>query len=444
MANSEWRIENSERYMRIFSNGLTWDRHSCVPLRKADRNVCPTNGLGILFIVLTFAVAGCSKSAPEDMEFPPPAVSVSLPLEREVTDYQNFTGRMAAITMVQVRARVTGYLDKVNFKEGDLVKEKDVLVEIDPRTYQAAYEQAEANVAQFEARVYRLQGDYDRARGLFGKGTISKEEFEKYNGDLREAQASLNSNKAAMTSAKLNVDFTRVLAPVSGRVSRRNVDPGNLIKADDTILTNIVTQDPMYVYFDIDDRAYLQIDKMVREGKIGTPASTAGKGKEAAAAANALIPVQLGLINEKGYPHSGIINFVDNQIDASTGTMRMRGVFDNKVGLLTPGLFVRVRLPMDEPHKAILITDRAVDTDQGQKVVYVVGKDNAVEKREVQLGGVHDGLREIISGVRVGDQAVVDGIQRVRAGAKVNPKAVEMPGAAENDRESVAKKSPKS
>jgi RND family efflux transporter MFP subunit len=400
-------------------------------------------GSSTMFLGLAFAVAGCSKPAAEDMAFPPPIVSVSLPVEREVTDYQNFTGRMEAIKTVQVRARVTGYFVKVNFKDGDMVKQNDVLVEIDPSAYQAAFEQMEANVAQFEARVSRLQGDYDRARALLGKGTISREDFEKYNGDLKEAQATLNSNKAAMKSAKLNVDWTHVLAPISGRVSRRNLDPGNLIKADDTILTNIVTQDPMYVYFAIDDNAYLQIDKMVREGKIGTPASTAGNAKEPVAATNALIPVQLGLINEKGYAHNGVINFVDNQIDAGTGTMRMRGVFDNKDGLLTPGLFVRVRLPMDEPHKAILITDRAVDTDQGQKVVYVVGKDNVVEKREVQLGGVHDGLREIVSGIRAGDQVVVDGIQRVRAGAKVNPKSVEMPGAAENDRELAVRKSPK-
>ena len=160
----------------------------------------------------------------------------------------------------------------------------------------------------------------------------------------------------------------------------------------------------------------LQIETMIREGKIGLsdgalPAWTADKDKETIASANAHVPVQMGLINEKGYPHSGIINFVDNQIDAGTGTMRMRGVFDNKDGLFTPGLFVRVRLPMDEPHKAVLVTDRAVDTDQGQKVVYVVVKDNTVERREVELGGLHDGLREIISGVQAGEQVVVDGIQ---------------------------------
>jgi RND family efflux transporter MFP subunit len=384
-----------------------------------------------LLMGLALAVAGCSKPGAADMAFPPPAVTVSLPLEREVTNYQDFTGRTAAITTVQVRARVTGYLDKVKFREGELVKENDVLVEIDPRFYQAAYEQAEANVAQFEARVGRLQAEFDRARTLMGRGTISREEYEKANGDLKEGQASLNSNRAALASAKLNLDFTHVLAPVSGRVSRRNVDPGNLIRADDTILTSIVTQDPMYVNFDVDDRAYLQIEQMAREGKIGTSAST-GTDKGRVTAANARIPVLLGLINEKGHPHAGAVNFIDNQIDAGTGTMRMRGIFDNTNGFLTPGLFVRIRLPMDQPHHAVLITDRAVDTDQGQKVVYVVATDNVAEKREVQLGGMHDGLRAIISGVRGGDQVIVDGIQRVRAGAKVNPKLAPMPGSVES------------
>jgi RND family efflux transporter MFP subunit len=408
-----------------------------------------SDGASILFLGMAlFVSGGCSKHAPEDMAFPPPAVSVCAPLERQVTDFQNFTGRTAAITTVQIRARVTGYLDRVNFKDGDLVKEKDILGEIDQGIYRAAFEQAEANVAQMEARVSRLQGEYDRTKVLFAKGNISLEELEKYKGDLKEAQATLNANRASRDSAKWNLDHTRVVAPFSGRVSRRNIDPGNLMKADDTILTTIVSQDPMHVNFDIDDRTYLQIEKMIREGKIGLsagelPSWTGGKNKELLGAASALLPVQLGLINEKGYPHAGIINFVDNQIDAGTGTLRMRGIFDNTDGLFTPGLFVRVRLPIDQPHKAILVTDRAIDTDHGQKVVYVVAADNMVEKREVQLGGVHDGLREIVMGIRSGDQVVVDGIQRVRAGAKVNPKIVPMPGAAESDREPAAKKANK-
>lgn len=411
----------------------------------------PSFSTGSRILLLGFAllaVVSCSKpEAPGGMAFPPPAVSISLPLEREVTNYQNFTGRTAAARMIQVRARVTGYLDKVHFKDGDLVKENEVLAEIDSRTYKAAYDQAEANVAQYEARVNRLQGEFERLRVLSMKGTTSREEFEKASGDLKEGLAGLNSTRAALASAKLNLDFTKVLAQVSGRVSRRNVDPGNLIKADDTILTNIVTQDPMFVYFDIDDQVYTHIGSLVREGKLGQPdsesaASTYEKSKQTLASASSRIPLQMGLINEKGYPHSGIINFVDNQIDAGTGTLRMRGVFDNKNDLITPGMFVRVRLPMDEPHKAVLITDRAVDTDQGQKVVYVV-KDDTVERREVELGGIHDGLREIISGVKAGEQVVVDGIQRVRAGAKVNPNIVEMPGSTQNDREPAVKKTTK-
>jgi RND family efflux transporter MFP subunit len=386
-----------------------------------------------LLLAGCLCLGGCSKPAPEEMTFPPPVVSVSAPVQRQVTDYQNFTGRARAVTTVQIRARVTGYLDKVHFKDGDLVKEKDVLCEIDNGLYRAAYDQAEANVAQYEARVSRLQADVDRNRGLVAKNSISLEEFEKYRTDLKEGQSILASMKAALNTAKLNLGYTQVASPVTGRVSMRNIDRGNLIKADDTILTTVVTLDPMYVFFDIDDRAYLHVEKLVRAGKLGedakVPTWLEGKSKHLIGGVSARIPVQLGLINEQGYPHDGMVNFIDNQIDSGTGTMRMRGVFDNKSGFLTPGLFVRVRLPKNEPHQAVLITDRAIETDHGQKVVYVVGKDNVAEKRPVELGGLHDSLREIISGVQLGDQVVVDGIQRVRPGAPVNPKTIDMPGA---------------
>jgi RND family efflux transporter MFP subunit len=337
---------------------------------------------------------------------------VSVPLELSVTDFNHFTGRTAAVAMVQVRARVTGYLDKVHFKDGDLVREKDVLCEIDPRVYQAAFDQAEANVAQSDARVQRLRGDFERALNLFTKRTIGREEYEKYGGDLKEAQAAYNSARAAQTTAQLNLNFTKVISPIAGRVSRRNIDPGNLIKADETVLTAIVTQDPMYAYFDVDDLTFTQVGRLVRDGK---------------QASDGLPPVELGLTGEQGYPHAGAINFVDNQVDPSTGTLRMRGVFPNKDKTLTPGLFARIRVPLGGPHQALLVTDRAIDTDQGQKVVYIVNGDNVVDKRPVRLAGLHDGLREIVDGVRLGERVVVDGIQRVRGGIVVQPKLIKMP-----------------
>jgi RND family efflux transporter MFP subunit len=364
-------------------------------------------------LTLALALAGCSPAPPGGLNLPPPAVTVSLPLERTVTDSNDFTGRTAAVGMIQVRARVTGYLDTARFKDGDPVRENDVLFEIDPRVYRAAHDQAAASVAQMEARVARMQADYDRALSLVDRSAVSREEFEKYKGDLKEAQAGLSSARAALASAQLNVDFTKVRSPLSGRVSRRNVDPGNLVKADDTVLTSIVTQDPVYAYFDVDDLTFMQVGRQVLGGQ-GGPG-----GKRPS--------VLLGLAGEQGFPHRGTIDFVDNQVDPGTGTVRMRGVFDNKGGALTPGLFARVRVPLGGSRQALLVTDRAVDTDQGQKVLYVVGPDNVVDKRPVQLGGLHDGLREIVSGVKAGERVVVDGIQRVRGGVTVEPRLVEMP-----------------
>jgi RND family efflux transporter MFP subunit len=377
-------------------------------------NISLRIALGALVLGTSVGLTGCSLAPSPDAALPPPAVTVSYPLEREVIDYSNFTGRTAAVYTIQMRARVTGYLDKINFKDGESVEEKSVLCEIDPRVYKAAYDQAEANVAQAQAHVSRLQGDFDRANTLLGNGAIGREEYEKYKGDLKEARATLDAVRAAKASAKLNLDFTKVLAPVSGRVSRRNVDPGNLIKADDTILTTIVTQEPMYAYFDLDDQTFLQVGQLIREGQ-----SQSG--------ANAVPQVLLGLVNEEGYPHKGTIDFLDNQVDPNTGTLRVRGVFPNKDRSLTPGLFARIRVPLGNPHKALLVTDRAIDTDQGQKVVYVVVGDDVVEKRAARLGRLHDGLREIEAGVKPGERVIVDGIQRVRGGITVVPRLAEMP-----------------
>jgi RND family efflux transporter MFP subunit len=365
-----------------------------------------TRTVSLVSLALGTVLAGCAPPE-QDMTPPPPVVTVGTPEEREVTDYSYFTGRIGAVDTIQVRARVAGYLDRVRFKEGDLVKEKDILFEIDPRVYQTTFDQAEANVAQAQARVDRLQRDHDRARLLVNQGAMGREDYEKYRGDLQEARAALNSARAALASARLNLDFTHVEAKVSGRLSRRMVDPGNLVKADDTVLTTIVTQDPMYAWFDVDDLTFRQIGPLVR-------AVREGKSKP-----DTLPSVMLGLAGEKGHPHQGAIDFVDNAVDATTGTMRMRGVFRNPDGVLAPGLFCRVQVPMGRRHRAILLTDRAVDTDQGQKVVYVVSAENVVERRPVELGGLHEGLREIESGLRPGERVVVDGIQRVRGGMTV-------------------------
>ncbi len=320
------------------------------------------------------AAPGRPRNAPAAAPMP---VTVSYPVERDVTDYADFTGRTAAVDSVEVRARVSGYLDKVNFKEGALVKKDDKLFEIDPRPYRAELERAKGTVAQIDARVHRLERDYHRAKNLIARGAVGQEEYDRYEGDYREAVANLDVAKANRDLAALNVEYAKVIAPVSGRVSRYVVTVGNLIQSGDqnsgTLLTTIVSVDPMYAYFDVDERTVLRIRQLIREGK----AKSAGQTKW---------PVALGLATEEGFPHQGTINFEDNQVNPRTGTLRVRGVFPNKDEALSPGFFARVRVPIGQAHQALLVTDRAIDTDQGEKVLYIVNKKHEVVSRPVRLG----------------------------------------------------------
>jgi RND family efflux transporter MFP subunit len=372
-------------------------------------------------LVLGFGLglAGCAHGPSEAPAAAPPPVTVSYPVEREVTDHADFTARTAAVDSVELRARVSGYLEKVNFEEGSLVKKGDVLFEIDPRTYQAVLENAEGNLASLEARVERLNADLARARRMVGTQAIGREEYDKIAGDRGEAVAARAAAQAAVKRAQLDLGFTKVTAPVSGRVSRYYVTVGNLVQAGEaqitpTLLTTIVSVDPMYVYFDVDEGTVLRVKQLIREGR-------------APSAYEDRIPVWLGLANEDGFPHQGTINFIDNQVNPKTGTQRVRGVFPNKDEALSPGYFARVRVPIGEPHKALLVTERALDTDQGQKVVYVVDGDNRVASRPVRLGAMHDGLREITEGLKATDRLIVKGLQQVRPGVTVEPNLVDMP-----------------
>jgi RND family efflux transporter MFP subunit len=350
---------------------------------------------------------------------------VSHPVEQDVTDYADFTGRTAAVDSVELRARVWGYLDKVNFKEGALVKKDDVLFEIDPRVYRADVERTRGTVAQFEARVHRTERDHRRAKTLLARAAVGQEEYDRYEADYREAAASLDIARANRDLAELNLGYTRVTAPVSGRVSRYVVTVGNLIQAGDqgggTLLTTIVSLDPMYAYFDVDERTALRVRQLVREGKSDSPRAGG-------------FPVSLGLANEEGHPHQGTVNFVENQVNPKTGTIRLRGVFPNKDQVLLPGLFARVRTPIGRPHQALLVSERALDTDQGQKILYVVNDKNEVASRPVRLGALHKGLREIADGLKQGERVIVDGIQNVRPGVTVEPNLVDMPGKMTNSK----------
>jgi RND family efflux transporter MFP subunit len=373
----------------------------------------------ILLLGLCVGLAGCAEAPSGAPEAGPPLVTVSRPVERHVTDYADFTARTAAVDSVELRARVWGYLDRVNFKEGALVKTGDVLFEIDPRIYRAALNQAEGNLASLEARVVRLNADFARARRLVGTGAMSREDYDKVVGDRGEAAASRAALKAAVERAKLDLGYTRVTAPISGRVSRYVVTVGNLVQAGDqggggTLLTTLVSVDPMYAYFDVDEHTALRVRQLAREGKSDSPRDGG-------------YPVLQGRANEVGHPHRGTIDFVDNQVNPRTGTIRLRGVFPNKEQVLLPGLFARVRAPIGRPHKALLVSERALDTDQGHKVLYVVNAKNEVVSRTVRLGALHDGLREITAGLKPGERVIVNGLQQVRPGVTVEPKLVDMP-----------------
>jgi RND family efflux transporter MFP subunit len=382
------------------------------------------------------ALAGCARAPSEAPAAAPPPVTVSYPVEREVSDYADFTARTAAVDSVELRARVSGYLDKVNFKEGSLVKKGDILFEIDPRTYEATVKSAEGAVANAEASRKLAEANLARAERLVAGQSIAREEYERYVADREKSAAQLISNKASLERAKLDLGFTKVTAPVGGRISRSFVTVGNLVQAGDvtggTLLTTIVSVDPMYAYFDVDEHTVLRVKQLIREGKAKTPDDPN-------------IPVWLGLANEAGHPQHGTVHFIDNQVNPRTGTLRVRGVFPNKDEALSPGYFARVRVPIGFPHKALLVTERALDTDQGQKVVYVVDKDNRVASHPVRLGALHDGRREITDGLKPGERVIVNGLQLVRPGMTVESKLVDMPtskGRTTNETASLSKVAP--
>jgi RND family efflux transporter MFP subunit len=363
------------------------------------------------------ALAGCARPPSQAPAVPIP-VAVSYPVERDVTDYADFTARTVAVDSVEVRAHVWGYLDRVNFKEGALVKKGDIMFELDPRPYQAALDQAKAKVAQDEAQLAFDEAEYQRNLKAVRIGGASQSDLDKSAAARGVDLANIAADKAVVVSRQLDLEYTKVIAPVSGRASRYVVTVGNLIQSGDqnggTLLTTIMSVDPMYAYFDVDEHTVLRVRRLIREGK----AKSARDGE---------LPVWLALANDDGYPHRGTVNFVDNQVNPKTGTLRLRGVFPNQDDALHPGYFARVRVPIGFPHRAMLISDRAIDTDQGVKIVYVVDRDNKVVSRPVRLGALHDGLRAVEEGLKSGDRVIVNGLQQVRPGASVEPKLVDMP-----------------
>ena len=369
--------------------------------------------LSLIFLIGLFvSTAGCGNTKSSKQAANEPAVVVvSVPVEKELADFVEFTGRTDAVESVEIRARVSGYLKKIEFKPGKEVEAGALLFEIDPRPYDAELERSEGMLATAEASIKQATADMARAEGLRSKGVSTPADYDKAVADLAHATASVQSTKASVTKAKLDQEFTKVIAPISGRTSRELITEGNLVTADNTALTTIVSLDPIYAYFDVDERTLLDIQQRIREKKMDSARERDD------------VEIRLALANETGFPHVGVIDVIDNRVDASTGTMQIRGRFPNPGPdrLLTPGLFVRVQFQMGPPRSRLLIPERALLQQQGQRYVYVVTPEDKIDRRNVTVGRRDGPLRVIETGLQTGDRVVVKGQQRVRPGVKVRP-----------------------
>ena len=369
---------------------------------------------GTVIIVLPVLLfSGCEEQ--KAVELPPPVVTVTQAVQKKIQDWDEYTGRLAPMGAVDVRPRVSGYITEVKFVDGDLVKKGQPLFIIDPRPYQADYDRARAEVDKADAALKLAGADFERARQLRDKGVTAAGDFDQRSATYQQATGASQSARAALESAKLNLEFCTVTAPIDGRASLANVTVGNLVSADGKDpLTTIVSTNPVYAYADVDERSLLRYIRYYL-----------GKEKGAHDVDEVKVPIQLSLQDETDFPHTGYIDFIDNRVDPSTGTIRLRGVFDFENGLLSPGLFVRVRIPSGEPYEAVLVPERSVASDQGQKYVVLVQKDNMAEIRPVVLGTLSGGMQVIKSGVKAGDMVVVDGLLKVRPGQKVDPKPIQ-------------------
>jgi RND family efflux transporter, MFP subunit len=382
-------------------------------LQKTWGNVYPS-ALGAM--LLSLLLVGCDNSVAQNAAPPAPAVSAADVVVKSISQWDSFNGRIEAVESVQLRPRVSGYIDKVNYTDGQEVKKGEVLFTIDDRTYRAALEQAQANLARAKTQASLAQSEANRTDKLVNTNVVSREEWEQRRSAATQAQADIRAAQAAVDAAQLNLDFTKVTAPIDGRASRALITSGNLVTAGDTasVLTTLVSQKTVYVYFDVDESTYLHYQNLARSG-------------QGASSNHMALPVEIGLTGEEGYPHQGKVDFLDNQLTPSTGTIRMRALLDNAQRQFTPGLFARVRLPGSAEFKATLIDDKAVLTDQDRKYVYIVDKEGKAQRRDITPGRLADGLRIVRLGLNPGDKVIVEGLQKVfMPGMPVNAKTVAM------------------
>ena len=364
----------------------------------------------VIAVLLSGIFYNCSEKN-EYVEPQAPEVTVSKPQVKDVIDYLEFTGTAKAIEQIDIRARVEGFLEGVHFEDGDFVTKGQLLFTIDPRPFKAAVEQAEGRLGKHRAQLERATKEYQRNLLLFKQNAASEANVVKWKSEMEESRGAVISSKAALDKARLNLGYCTIRAPISGRISRKKVDVGNLVGAGEfTLLTTIRQLAPIYVYFSINERDLLRIMEKARAEGI-----TADKPEK--------IPLEVELANESGFPHKGQLDFVDSTIDPGTGTMQLRGVFDNygPPHYLMPGMFVRVRMPVARRDNALLVTERALGLDQGGRYLLVVDNENKVDQRYVKIGALEDGKRVIIEGLKPEDRVVVNGIQRAIPGAKVTP-----------------------
>lgn len=365
--------------------------------------------------------AGCHAAAgPQAVELPPIEVPVATPLEREIIDYEEYPGKVMAVERVNVMARADGYLTEIRFQPGQLVKTGEVLFTIDNRSYKAALGIARGQLLQAQARADRLVKEHARVEKLVGTGAATREEFERVAGDLAEARAAVAAAQAGVDNAQLNLDFTEVRSPIDGRVGRQLVTVGNLVQGSTpstaTVLTDIVSVDKVYVYFDAPERDALRYRRLVQTKQLDNPTDNK-------------IEVGVGLFDETGFPHKGVIDFIPERLEAGTGTLTFRAVVPNpNNALFAEGMFARVRVAFSRPYQGLAVADRAVVTNQGNKFLYVVNGQNAVEERPVELGRlIAPGLRHVKAGLKPADRVAVANLQRLMPGAKVKPVPGEMP-----------------
>lgn len=362
-------------------------------------------------VAVAAAFVGACGQAPEATEaaMPPPAVSVAEVIEQQVTEWDELTGRLEAPESVEIRPRVSGFIDKVAFEEGALVKKGDLLFQIDPRPFEAQVKRLQAELQQARATQQRTASEAQRGERLRANNAISAELADARISAASEAKSATAAIQAQLEAAKLDLSFTRVTAPIDGRIGRALITAGNLVNAGEALLTTLVSTDKVYAYFEADERTYLKYRELAREGERGDAT-----------------PVYLGLSSEDGHPHLGHMNFIDNQVDPRTGTIRGRAVFDNRDGRFTPGLYARLKLVGSATYDAVLIKDVAVGTDLGKKFVLVLGEDGKVNYRSIELGPKLEGLRIVRNGLDEGETIVVNGLQRVRPGNAVEPQPVPM------------------